>query len=60
MKKRIIAMFLAALLGLYGAGCDDTIEGVEEDVDEGVEEVEEGVDEGAGEVQEEVDVSDGG
>lgn len=38
-------MLLVVVLGLYGAGCDDTMEGVEEDTEQGVEEVEEEVEE---------------
>ncbi len=45
MKKRLIAMLLVLILGAYGAGCDDTIDGLEEDTEEAVEEVEEEVDE---------------
>lgn len=45
MKKRVITLFLVAVLALFGAACDDTIEGVEEDTEEGVEEVEEEMDE---------------
>lgn len=41
MKKRVITMFLVAVLALFGAACDDTIEGVEEDTEEGVEEIDE-------------------
>lgn len=41
VKKRAITMLLVVVLGLYGAGCDDTMEGVEEDTEEGVEQIEE-------------------
>lgn len=45
MKKRIVTLLLIAVLGLYGAACDDTMEGVEEDTEEGVEEIEEELEE---------------
>lgn len=48
MKKRLITMLLVLILGAYGAACDDTIEGVEEDTEEAVEEVEEQLDEAEG------------
>lgn len=44
MCKRLTAMFLVASLGLFGAGCDDTMEGVEQDVEEGVDEIDEELD----------------
>lgn len=46
MKRRLIAMAAIALLGLFGAGCDDTLEGAEQDIEEGADAVEEEVDDG--------------
>lgn len=46
MKKRLITMLLVLILAAFGAGCDDTIEGVGEDTQEGVEELDEQLNEG--------------
>lgn len=48
VKKPAITMLLVAALGLFGAGCDDTIEGVEQDTEEGIQEMEESVDDEQG------------
>lgn len=46
MKKRLITLLLVLVLGAFGAGCDDTISGVEEDTEEGVEQLDEELNEG--------------
>ncbi|MEX0658181.1 MAG: hypothetical protein WD080_03525 [Egibacteraceae bacterium] len=46
MKKRLITMLLVLLLGAYGAGCDDTVEGIGEDTQEGVSELDDQLNEG--------------
>lgn len=43
MRNRVVTMVLAGLLALFGAACDDTTEGLEQDVEEGAGTVEQEV-----------------
>lgn len=45
MRHRLITGLLAGLLAVSGAACDDTVGGVEEDVEEGTDEIEQELDE---------------
>ena len=58
MRNRVITMVLAGLLALFGAACEDTTEGLEQDVEEGAGAVEGEVEEGTGAVEEEVEGDD--
>lgn len=40
MRKRLIAALLAGVLSLFGVACDDTTEGIQEDVEEGTDTLE--------------------
>lgn len=46
MRNRAASIALIAALALGAAACDDTIEGVEQDVQEGAEEVQQELDDG--------------
>lgn len=45
MRRRLTAAMLIAVLSVFGAACDDTVGGIEEDVEEGVDEVDEEMEE---------------
>lgn len=47
MPKRLIVALLAGVLSLVGVACDDTTEGIGEDVEEGTDTIEEEADMGS-------------
>lgn len=46
MRRRLTAAVLVGLLSVFGAACDDTVDGVEDDVEEGVDQLDQELDEG--------------
>lgn len=41
MRRRLSAALLIGVLSLFGVACDDTGQGIQEDVDEGADELQE-------------------